>query len=119
MYFLCSNVVVYLSPFHLILMCSDPNIDPFNITLTGVFLLNLQQYFIVARYDHTALHERVIIMCVYVQYVCIYICTYIHTYIHIHTNTHTHTHTYIHAYTHTYMHTYIHTYIYIYIYIHT
>lgn len=37
----------------------NPNIDPLNITLTGVFLLNLQQYFIVARYDHTALHERV------------------------------------------------------------
>ena len=37
----------------------DPNRDPLITTLAGVFLLNLQQYSFVARFDHMNLHERV------------------------------------------------------------
>ena len=37
----------------------DPNQDPLITTLAGVFLLNLQQYTFVARFDHMNLHERV------------------------------------------------------------
>ena len=51
MYF--PSLILYLSPF------SDPNRDLCITTLSGVFLLNLQQYSFLIRSDHINLHERV------------------------------------------------------------